>query len=168
MRQLRVPYRIGYTAIVAYRFLPRFGAELARIRQAQRVRGVARGRWPIASAHRASAAIVPLRWSPARSAAHPTRTERHPTPWRVRDTAFVLLFWLASAGLFARASAMGPAPPEGALTTGSALVAGLADRGPTVRGRLEGGDGAAQLLHLVIVEVGEDGRDGSGTVGAGP
>lgn len=113
VRQLRVPYRIGYTAIAAYRFVPRFGTEFALIRQAQRVRGVAPGRGPAAAARRAFAAVIPLLASSIRHAdrmalamesrafgAHSTRTERHPTPWRVRDTAFVLLFWLASAAIF--------------------------------------------------------------------
>nr|WP_308116577.1 energy-coupling factor transporter transmembrane component T [Leifsonia poae] len=114
VQQLRVPYRIGYTAIAAYRFIPRFGTELALIRQAQRVRGVATGWGPVATLRRAFAAVVPLLAGAIRHAdrmalamesrafgAHPTRTERHPTPWRVRDTVFVLLFWAVSAAVFA-------------------------------------------------------------------
>ncbi|MFF1573870.1 energy-coupling factor transporter transmembrane component T family protein [Leifsonia sp. NPDC058292] len=114
VQQLRVPYRIGYTAIAAYRFIPRFGSELALIRQAQRVRGVAGGWGPIAAARRAFAAVVPLLASAIRHAdrmalamesrafgAHPTRTERHPTPWRVRDTVFVLLFWVVTGAILA-------------------------------------------------------------------
>jgi len=31
--------------------------------------------------------------------AHPDRTERHLVPWQVRDTVFVALFWVASAGI---------------------------------------------------------------------
>ena len=32
VQQLRVPYRIGYTALAAFRFVPRFGSELSVIR----------------------------------------------------------------------------------------------------------------------------------------
>jgi energy-coupling factor transport system permease protein len=121
VQQLHVPYRIGYTAIAAYRFIPRFGTELALIRQAQRVRGVARGHGPIAAARRGFSAVVPLLASSIRHAdrmalamesrafgAHPTRTERYPTPWRMRDTVFVLLFWLVAAAIFAIGFASAP------------------------------------------------------------
>ena len=104
--QLRVPYRIGYTAIAAYRFLPRFRSELALIRQAQRVRGVHRARGPFA-------AVIPLLASSIRHAdrmalamesrafgAHPTRTERLPSRWRARDTVFMLALWTLTAALF--------------------------------------------------------------------
>jgi energy-coupling factor transporter transmembrane protein EcfT len=119
VQQLRVPYRIAYTAIAAYRFIPRFGTELALIRQAHRVRGAARGRGPVAGARRAFATVVPLLASSIRHAdrmalamesrafgAHPTRTERYPTPWRVRDTVFVLLFWMVGAAIFAAGFAL--------------------------------------------------------------
>ncbi|MFT4051077.1 MAG: energy-coupling factor transporter transmembrane component T [Microbacterium sp.] len=39
VQQLHVPYRVGYTALAAFRFVPRFGYELDIIRQAHRVRG---------------------------------------------------------------------------------------------------------------------------------
>ena len=31
--------------------------------------------------------------------AHSDRTERHLVPWRVRDSVFVALFWIVSAGI---------------------------------------------------------------------
>ena len=31
--------------------------------------------------------------------AYPDRTERHLVPWRVRDTVFVIAFWIASAAI---------------------------------------------------------------------
>jgi len=40
VRNARVPYRIGYAMLAAYRFFPIIGDEYARIRLAQRVRGV--------------------------------------------------------------------------------------------------------------------------------
>ncbi|MDT0142299.1 energy-coupling factor transporter transmembrane component T [Microbacterium sp. PRC9] len=114
VQQLRVPYRIGYTALAAFRFVPRFGHELDVIRQAHRVRGAHGGRGPFAAIARWFGYVVPLMAGAIRHAervalamdarafgAHPDRTERHLVPWRVRDTVFVLAFWLASAALFA-------------------------------------------------------------------
>jgi len=114
VQQLRVPYRIGYTALAAFRFVPRFGHELDVIRQAHRVRGAHGGRGPFAAVARWFGYIVPLLAGAIRHAervalamdsrafgAHPDRTERHLVPWRVRDTVFVLAFWAVSAALFA-------------------------------------------------------------------
>jgi len=114
VQQLRVPYRIGYTALAAFRFVPRFGHELDVIRQAHRVRGAHGGRGPFAAIARWFGYVVPLMAGAIRHAervalamdarafgAHPDRTERYLVPWRVRDTVFVLAFWLASAALFA-------------------------------------------------------------------
>jgi energy-coupling factor transporter transmembrane protein EcfT len=77
------------------------------------VRGVAPGRGPIAALHRAFAAVVPLLASSIRHAdrmalamesrafgAHPTRTERTPSRWRVRDTVFTLAGWAATAAVY--------------------------------------------------------------------
>jgi energy-coupling factor transport system permease protein len=110
VQQLRVPYRVGYTALAAYRFVPRFGHELDVIRQAHRVRGMTPGRGPATAVRRRVGYLVPLLAGALRHAervalamdsrafgAHPTRTERHLVPWRVRDTAFVLLSWLLTA-----------------------------------------------------------------------
>ncbi len=114
VQQLRVPYRIGYTALAAFRFVPRFGHELDVIRQAHRVRGAHGGRGPFSAIARWFGYVVPLMAGAIRHAervalamdarafgAHPDRTERYLVPWRVRDTVFVLAFWAASAALFA-------------------------------------------------------------------
>ncbi|MCR2784659.1 MULTISPECIES: energy-coupling factor transporter transmembrane component T [unclassified Microbacterium] len=113
VQQLRVPYRIGYTALAAFRFVPRFGHELDIIRQAHRVRGSHGGRGPFAAIARWSGYIVPLLAGGIRHAervalamdsrafgAYPDRTERHLVPWRARDTVFVALFWLVTVALF--------------------------------------------------------------------
>lgn len=113
VQQLRVPYRIGYTALAAFRFVPRFGHELDVIRQAHRVRGAHGGRGPLAAVSRWFGYIVPLLAGAIRHAervalamdsrafgAHPDRTERHLVPWRARDTVFVVAFWAASASVF--------------------------------------------------------------------
>ncbi|MFB7249097.1 energy-coupling factor transporter transmembrane component T [Microbacterium sp. NPDC056234] len=113
IQQLRVPYRIGYTALAAYRFVPRFGHELAVIRAAHRVRGHHGGRGPFARIARGWGYIVPLLAGAIRHAervalamdsrafgAHPTRTERHLVPFRPRDIVFIVLFIAASAAVF--------------------------------------------------------------------
>ena len=105
VQNLRVPYRLGYTALAALRFVPRFGHELEIIRAAHRVRGTDVGRGPVAAVRRSLGYIVPLLASAIRHAervalamdarafgAHRTRTERHLSPWRVRDTVFVACF----------------------------------------------------------------------------
>jgi energy-coupling factor transport system permease protein len=113
VQQLRVPYRIGYTALAAFRFVPRFGHELEVIRQAHRVRGAHGGRGPFSAIARWAGYAVPLLAGAIRHAervalamdarafgAYPDRTERHLVPWRIRDTAFVTLFCALSAALF--------------------------------------------------------------------
>lgn len=55
----RVPYRIGYAMLAAYRFFPIVGAEYARIRLAQRVRGV-RADSVVERANGALRGIIPL------------------------------------------------------------------------------------------------------------
>ena len=113
VQQLRVPYRIGYTALAAFRFVPRFGHELEVIRQAHRVRGAHGGRGPFAAIARWGGYVVPLLAGAIRHAervalamdarafgAYPDRTERHLVPFRARDVVFVALFLAASAAIF--------------------------------------------------------------------
>lgn len=114
VQQLRVPYRIGYTALAAFRFVPRFGHELSVIRAAHRVRGYHGGRGPFARIARGWGYIVPLLAGAIRHAervalamdsrafgAHATRTERHLVPFRTRDTVFVVLSLTASVVILA-------------------------------------------------------------------
>ncbi|MDT0182691.1 energy-coupling factor transporter transmembrane component T [Microbacterium sp. ARD31] len=113
VQQLRVPYRIGYTALAAFRFVPRFGHELEVIRHAHRVRGAHGGRGTLAAAARWSGYLVPLLAGAIRHAervalamdarafgAHPDRTERHLVPWRIRDGVFTAAFVAASGAIF--------------------------------------------------------------------
>ena len=112
VQHLRVPYRIGYTALAAFRFVPRFGHELDVIRQAHRVRGSHGGRGPFTAVARWFGYVVPLMAGAIRHAervalamdsrafgAYPDRTERHLVPYRVRDTVFIVLFWAVSAAV---------------------------------------------------------------------
>jgi energy-coupling factor transport system permease protein len=113
VQQLRVPYRIGYTALAAFRFVPRFGHELSVIRAAHRVRGHHGGSGAFARIARGWGYIVPLLAGAIRHAervalamdsrafgAHPTRTERHLVPFRVRDTVFIVICLVVSAAIF--------------------------------------------------------------------
>lgn len=111
VQQLRVPYRVGYAALAAIRFVPRFGHELDVIRQAHRVRGARDGwfsapaRWlgyvvPLLAGAIRHAERVALAMDARAFGAHPDRTERHLVPWRRRDTVFVLTFWVVSAAVF--------------------------------------------------------------------
>ena len=120
VQNLRVPYRIGYTALAALRFVPRFRHELEVIRAAHRVRGTDGGRGPVAAVRRTISYAIPLLASAIRHAervalamdarafgAHPTRTERTVSRWRPRDTLFVVLFWITAAAIYAVAFAAG-------------------------------------------------------------
>lgn len=112
IQQLRLPYRIGYTALAAFRFVPRFAYELQVIRSAHRVRGMTGGRGPVAGIRRYLGYVVPLLAGAIRHAervalamdsrafgAHRTRTERHLVPFRARDALFIAAFWAASAAI---------------------------------------------------------------------
>lgn len=100
VQQVRVPYRFGYAAIAAFRFVPRFRGELETIRRAHRVRGIG-GRGPVGWARGQFAAVVPLIAAALRHAdrvaiamearafgAYETRTERHRVPVRWGDWVF--------------------------------------------------------------------------------
>ncbi len=112
VQQLHVPYRIGYTALAAFRFVPRFRTDLETIRAAHRVRGMTARRGPIAAAGRWFGYIVPLLAGGIRHAERvalsmdgrgfgyaATRTERHVIRWRARDWAFTLGYWVLSAAI---------------------------------------------------------------------
>jgi len=112
VQNLRVPYRVGYTALAALRFVPRFRHELGVIRAAHRVRGIDAGRGPVAAVRRSISYAIPLLASAIRHAervalamdarafgAHETRTERILSRWRVRDTVFVAVFWLVTVAI---------------------------------------------------------------------
>lgn len=109
-QQLHLPYRVGYAALAALRFVPRFGHELEVIRGAHRVRGVAPGRGPVVAVRRQAGYVVPLLAGGIRHAervslamdargfgAHPTRTERTAVPFGARDVVLLLSFWAGGA-----------------------------------------------------------------------
>ncbi|WP_278235524.1 energy-coupling factor transporter transmembrane component T [Isoptericola sp. AK164] len=109
-QQLRLPYRVGYAALAALRFVPRFSHELEVVRGAHRVRGVTAGRGPVGAVQRQAGYVVPLlaggirhaeRFSLAMEArgfgAHPTRTERVVVPFGARDLVLLAVLWAGAA-----------------------------------------------------------------------
>jgi energy-coupling factor transport system permease protein len=119
IRNARVPYRIGYAVLAAYRFFPIVGEEYARIRLARRVRGVR----PRSIRGRVSAAIggiVPLFADATRRAtriavamdARGFASARERTYWRATpvtsgDRLFVLVCVLVGAAILAAGVASG-------------------------------------------------------------
>jgi energy-coupling factor transport system permease protein len=117
VQNLRVPYRFGYTALAAYRFVPRFGRDLEQLRAARRVRGSVVRRGPVGWVGRSVGMVVPLLAGGIRHAermsfamdsrafgASRHRTERYSVPWRHRDTVFVAIVLLATVAIFFLAS----------------------------------------------------------------
>lgn len=111
-QQLKVPYRISYTALAAFRFVPRLSGDLQMIKAAHRARGFDGGRGPLAAIRRWLGWVVPLLASGIRHAervalamdarafgAHRTRTERHLVPHRLRDVLFVAAWWAGSLAI---------------------------------------------------------------------
>ncbi len=116
MRQAHLPYRVGYTVLATYRFVPRLLLELDTIRAARRLRGVAPGRGPVAGLRRWSGYPFPLLVASIRHAeqvavsmdarafgAFSGRTERTVSWWQRRDTAYVVGGLVVAAVVWAAA-----------------------------------------------------------------
>lgn len=135
VQQLRVPYRFGYAAMAAFRFVPRFRGELDTIRRAHRVRGIG-GHGPLSWARGQLAAAVPLIAAALRHADRVAiamearafgyadqRTERHRVVFRASDWVFVAVFVAATVAVLVAAPAW-HAPIEEWLTGLGGRVAG--------------------------------------------
>ncbi|MCK9916764.1 MULTISPECIES: energy-coupling factor transporter transmembrane component T family protein [Microbacterium] len=112
VQHLRVPYRVGYAALAALRFVPRFARELDVIRRAHRVRDAA-APGPFAALARGFGYAVPLLAGAIRHAervalamdarafgAHATRTEPRVARWHRLDTAVVAGGWVLTVAVF--------------------------------------------------------------------
>lgn len=108
----RVSQRFGYGIMAAYRFIPLFDGELASIRAARRVRGVADGGGPAAAYQSFVGCMVPLLAGGVRHAervaiamdargfgAHPYRTFYRRVDFSRADVLFALIASLVFAGL---------------------------------------------------------------------
>lgn len=69
IRNARLPFRVGYPLLAAYRFLPFFRDERERIALAQRVRGQLHAPTPLGRLGRSGAFVVPLLATAVRKAA---------------------------------------------------------------------------------------------------
>jgi energy-coupling factor transport system permease protein len=111
IRNARLPYRVGYAMLAAYRFFPIVGEEYARIRLAQRVRGV-RPRSFRARLSAAIGGIVPLFADATRRATRiavamdargfasaRARTYWRETPVTARDFVFAVCCLLVAAAI---------------------------------------------------------------------
>jgi energy-coupling factor transport system permease protein len=110
VQQWRLPYKIGYSALAAFRFVPMLQSELRTIQAAHRVRGIAGGGGLRGTYHQARRYAVPLLATAIRQAertalamdgrafgAYPTRTYYRQFRFTLADYLFIGGFWLAGA-----------------------------------------------------------------------
>ena len=120
IRNARLPFRIGYSLLAAYRFLPFFGEEIDRVRLAQRVRGELSPAGPFAGPRAAVRSVVPLLSEAVRRASRTAvamdargfgsarqRTYRRETPIGAADLVFALACVAAGAAIIATGAAAG-------------------------------------------------------------
>lgn len=124
VQQWKLPYRVGYSAMAAFRFVPMLQTELLVIQAAHRVRGISDKGGLRAQYDRLKRYAVPLLATAIRQAertalamegrafgAFDTRTYFKRMAFAPRDFAFVLSFWLACALIvlaLAQAGLLGP------------------------------------------------------------
>lgn len=109
VQQWRLPYKLGYGALAAFRFVPMLQSELRVIQAAHRVRGVAAGGGLRGAYAQARRYAVPLLATAIRQAertalamdgrafgAYPARTYYRRMAFAPRDYWFVGGFWLVS------------------------------------------------------------------------
>lgn len=112
VQQWHLPYRLGYGALAAYRFVPRFGVELKTIRVAHKVRGVSDRSGPLARYDQLRRHSVPLLAGAIRHServalamdarafgAYTSRTYHRRLRFAPRDWLFFLAFWIVSLSL---------------------------------------------------------------------
>ncbi len=112
VQQWRLPYRIGYSAMAAYRFVPMLHSELRVIQNAHKVRGISDRSGLRAQYDRAKRYAVPLLATAIRKAertalamdsrafgAFETRTFYRQLRFAPQDWAFVAAFWLLSIAM---------------------------------------------------------------------
>ncbi|MCU0495008.1 MAG: energy-coupling factor transporter transmembrane protein EcfT [Chloroflexaceae bacterium] len=110
VQQWRLPYKIGYGALAAFRFVPMLQSELGVIQAAHRVRGIADGKGLRGTWQQMQRYAVPLLATAIRRAertalamdgrafgAFPERTYYRALRFHRRDYFFIGGFWLASA-----------------------------------------------------------------------
>lgn len=112
VQQWRLPYRIGYSAMAAYRFIPMLQSELAVIQSAHKVRGISDRGGLRAQYDRAKRYAVPLLATAIRKAertalamdsrafgAFEKRTYYRRLYFTPSDWLFITMFWLLSLAI---------------------------------------------------------------------
>lgn len=120
IRNARLPFRIGYALLAAYRFLPFFGEEVQRVRLAQRVRGELAPQGPLANVRATARSLVPLLSEAVRRASRTAvamdargfgaarqRTYLRETPIGAADLAFALACLAVGAAIIALGAGAG-------------------------------------------------------------
>lgn len=120
IRNGRLPFRIGYALLAAYRFLPFFGEEVQRVRLAQRVRGELASQGPLSGVRTAARSLVPLLSGAVRRASRTAiamdargfgsvarRTYLRETPVGAADLVFAVACLALGAAIIALGAAAG-------------------------------------------------------------
>jgi energy-coupling factor transport system permease protein len=120
MQIARLNDRFGYGTLAAYHFVPQFDTELATIRAAHRIRGVADGGGPVQAVHRYVGYMIPLLAGAVRKAervalamdargfgAYPDRTYYRASRFSRADLGFGVGSALVCAGLLLGLNAIG-------------------------------------------------------------
>ncbi len=120
MQVVRLDDRFGYGTLAAYHFVPQFESELATIRAAHRIRGVADGGGPAQAVRRYVGYMIPLLAGAVRKAervalamdargfgAFPDRTYYRASSFSRADWVFVVGSTLVCAGLLVGLNALG-------------------------------------------------------------
>jgi energy-coupling factor transport system permease protein len=112
VQTLSVPYKIGYSAMAAFRFAPMLQSDIERVRAAHTVRGVPDNNGLRDRLYRVRSYAIPLFVNTIRRAERTAlamdarafgvfddRTHYHTQSVGWRDVGFVILFWTVSAAL---------------------------------------------------------------------
>lgn len=113
VQNLKLPYRVGYAALIAFEFVPQLRSDLTTIRLAHRTRYATAPRSRRLNPHRIiefftipvallaggirHAERVAIAMETRSFGLHPSRTERYPEPFRLSDGAWLLALILLYA-----------------------------------------------------------------------
>ncbi len=112
VQQMKIPYKIGYTSMAAFRFIPLLNFELSVIRAAHKIRGVSDKSGPRAKFQQMKRYTIPLLSTAIRKAertalamdsrafgAFDTRTYYRILKFKISDLIFIILFWFTGASI---------------------------------------------------------------------
>ncbi|MGV8146589.1 MAG: energy-coupling factor transporter transmembrane component T family protein [Alkaliphilus sp.] len=112
VQQLKVPYKIGYTSMAAFRFIPMLNFELTVIRAAHKIRGISARSGPRSKFQQMKRYTVPLLSTAIRKAertalamdsrafgAFENRTYYRVLKFKSSDFIYVIAFWILGASI---------------------------------------------------------------------